>query len=158
MDEMLKRAAAHRGTAFLEILQNCNVYNDLAWRVLYDKESKAAHELRLQHGKPLLFGPPDARKAVVMDGVTPKVVDAGSVPERALWTHDEHNVNAAKLLADLFAPDFPVPVGVLVDIAAPIYEDVMIEQERRALADRGPGDIGTLLTSGDTWRISPEAG
>ena len=141
MDEMLKRAAAHRGTAFLEILQNCNVYNDLAWNVLYDKESKIAHELRLEHGKPLLFGPPDARKAVVMQGVTPKVVDARSVPESTLWIHDEKNVNAAKLLADLFAPDFPVPIGVLEDIAAPIYEDVLIEQERRALSERGPGDI-----------------
>src|SRR5205814_6560149 len=76
MDEMLKRAAKHRGTAFIEILQNCNVYNDLAWNVMYEKESRIAHELRLEHGKPLLFGPPDARKAVIMEGVTPKVVDA----------------------------------------------------------------------------------
>jgi 2-oxoglutarate ferredoxin oxidoreductase subunit beta len=158
MDEMLKRAAAHRGTAFLEILQNCNVYNDMTWKVLYDKESKAMYELRLQHGKPLLLGPPDARKAVIMDGVIPRVVDPASVPESALWIHDETNVNAAKLLADLFAPDFPVPVGVLTDVAAPIYEDVMIEQERRALAERGPGDIAKLLTSGDTWKISPDGG
>jgi hypothetical protein len=80
---MLKRAAAHRGAAFLEILQNCNVYNDLAWNVIYERESKAAHELRLQHGKPLLFGPADDRKAVVMDGVKPKVVSAKDVPESA---------------------------------------------------------------------------
>src|ERR1700752_1881357 len=71
MDEMLKRAAKHRGTAFLEILQNCNVYNDLAWNVLYDRESKVQHELRLEHGKPLLFGPPDDRRALIMEGVTP---------------------------------------------------------------------------------------
>jgi len=80
------------------------------------------------------------------------------VPESALWVHDEKSVNAAKLLADLFAPDFPVPIGVLSDIDAPIYEDVMIEQERRALSDRGPGDIAKLLVSGDTWRIAPEGG
>ena len=153
MDEMLKRAAAHRGTAFLEILQNCNVYNDLAWNVLYDKESKLLHELRLEHGKPLLFGPADARKAVIMQGVTPKVVDAKGAAESALWIHDEKNVNAAKLLAGLFAPDFPIPIGVLEDIAAPIYEDVVIEQEQRALSERGPGDIAKLLTSGDTWKI-----
>ena len=158
MDEMLKRAAAHRGTAFLEILQNCNVYNDLAWKVIYDKESKLLYELKLQQGKPLVFGPPDARKAVIMDGVMPKVVDPSTVQASALWVHDEKNVNAAKLLADLFAPEFPVPIGVLVDVEAPIYEDVMLEQERRALADRGPGDIAKLLTSGDTWRISPEGG
>ena len=153
MDEMLKRAAAHRGTGFLEILQNCNVYNDLAWNVMYDKESRALHELKLEHGKPLLFGPPDARKAVIMDGVIPKVVDAGSVPESALWIHDERNVNAAKILADLFAPSFPVPIGVLEDIEAPIYEDVMLQQEQRAISERGPGSIAKLLTSGDTWKI-----
>ena len=153
LDEMLKRAAKHRGTAFLEILQNCNVYNDLAWNVLYDKESKVLHELRLEHGKPLLFGPADARKAVIMKGVTPTVVDAKSVPESDLWVHDEKSVNAAKLLADLFAPDFPVPIGVFEDIEAPIYEDVLLDQEKRALSERGPGDIAKLLTSGDTWKI-----
>jgi 2-oxoglutarate ferredoxin oxidoreductase subunit beta len=154
MDEMLKRAAAHRGTAFLEILQNCNVYNDMAWKVLYDKESKVMYELRLQHGKPLLFGPPDARKAVIMDGVMPKVVDPATVQESALWVHDEKNINAAKLLADLFAPDFPIPVGVLTAVDAPVYEDLMLEQEQKAISDRGPGDIAKLLTSGDTWKIS----
>jgi 2-oxoglutarate ferredoxin oxidoreductase subunit beta len=153
MEEMLRRAAAHKGAAFLEILQNCNVYNDLAWNVLYDKESKAQHELRLEQGKPLLFGPPTARKAVVMNGVTPQVVDAKDVAESALWIHDESNLNAAKLLADLFAPDFPVPIGVLSSITAPVYEDLILEQEQRVLTEHGPGDIAKLLTSGDTWRI-----
>ncbi|HEV8585610.1 MAG TPA: thiamine pyrophosphate-dependent enzyme, partial [Methylomirabilota bacterium] len=153
MEETLKRAAAHKGTGFIEILQNCNVYNDLAWKVVYDKESKLMYELRLEHGKPLVFGPPDARKAVIMDGVMPKVVDAASVQESALWIHDEKNVNAAKILADLFAPTYPVPVGVLEAIEAPIYEEVMLEQEQRAISDRGPGSIAKLLTSGDTWKI-----
>src|SRR5438309_5727569 len=128
MDEMLKRAAAHKGTGFVEILQNCNVYNDLAWNVIYDRESKVQHELRLEHGKPLLFGPPDDRRALIMEGVTPRVVRAKDVPESALWVHDEKNVNAAKLLADLFAPDFPIPVGVLTAVDAPVYEDLMLEQ------------------------------
>jgi 2-oxoglutarate ferredoxin oxidoreductase subunit beta len=153
MESMLKRAAAHKGTAFLEILQNCNVYNDLAWNVMYDKESKAQYELRLEHGKPLLFGPPDDRKAVVMEGVVPTVVKAKDAPESALWIHDERNVNAAKLIADLFAPDFPVPIGVLTDVEAPVYEDVVLQQEQRAISERGPGDIVKLLTSGDTWKI-----
>ena len=153
MDEMLKRAAAHRGTAFLEILQNCNVYNHLAWNVIYDKDSKLAYEMRLEHGKPLVYGPPDARKAVIMEGVTPKVVDAKSVQESALWIHDEKNANAAKVLADLFAPDFPVPLGVFVKLDAPIYEDVVLDQEQRAISERGPGDIAKLLKSGDTWTI-----
>ena len=154
MDEMLKRAAAHKGTAFLEILQNCNVYNDLAWNVIYDRESKVQHELRLENGKPLLFGPPDDRRAVIMQGVTPKVVRAKDVPESSLWVHDEKNLNAAKLIADLFAPDFPIPVGVLSAVDAPVYEDLMLEQEQKAISDRGPGDIAKLLTSGDTWKIA----
>ena len=154
MEEMLRRAAHHKGGAFVEILQNCNVYNDLAWNVLYDKESKLRHELRLEHGKPLLFGPPDERQAVVMEGVVPRVVPANAVSESALWVHDEKNVNAAKLLADLFAPEFPVPIGVLAAIDEPVYEDIMLEQERRAISERGPGDIAKLLTSGDTWKIS----
>jgi 2-oxoglutarate ferredoxin oxidoreductase subunit beta len=153
MEEMLRRAARHKGTAFLEILQNCNVYNDLAWKVLYDKESKLQYELRLEHGKPLLFGPPSDRQALIMEGVTPKVVPAKDVPESALWIHDEGNVNAAKLIADLFAPDFPVPIGVLSDVAGPVYEDIILDQEQRAISDRGPGDIAKLLVSGDTWKI-----
>jgi 2-oxoglutarate/2-oxoacid ferredoxin oxidoreductase subunit beta len=88
-----------------------------------------------------------------MDGVIPKVVDAKSVPESALWIHDEQNVNAAKLLADLFTPNFPVPVGVFEAIDAPIYEDMMLQHEQRAISERGPGSIAKLLTSGDTWKI-----
>jgi 2-oxoglutarate ferredoxin oxidoreductase subunit beta len=153
MEEMLKRAAHHHGAAFLEILQNCNVYNDLAWNVVYEKESKLLHELRLEHGKPLMFGPADDRKAVVMEGVMPKVVPAKGVPESALWVHDETNVNAAKLLADLWTPEFPVPIGVLTATEGPVYEDVLLDQEQRAIAERGPGDIAKLLTSGDTWKI-----
>src|SRR4030095_7287190 len=71
MDEMLKRAAAHKGTGFIEILQNRNVSNDLTWNGIYHGESKVQHELRLEHGKPLLFGPPDDRRALIMQGVTP---------------------------------------------------------------------------------------
>ena len=74
MEETLKRAAAHRGTAFVEILQNCNIYNDMAWGILYDRESKVEHELRVEHGKPLIFGPADARKGLVLDGVKARVV------------------------------------------------------------------------------------
>ncbi|HEY7364139.1 MAG TPA: 2-oxoacid:ferredoxin oxidoreductase subunit beta [Methylomirabilota bacterium] len=153
MEEMLKRAAHHRGAAFLEILQNCNVYNDLVWNAVYEKESKLQHELRLEHGKPLLFGPADRRQAVVMDGVTPRVIAATDVDARALWVHDEKNVNAAKLLADLWIPEFPIPVGVFAAVEGPCYEEVLLGQEQRAISERGPGDIAKLLTSGDTWKI-----
>jgi 2-oxoglutarate ferredoxin oxidoreductase subunit beta len=88
-----------------------------------------------------------------MQGLTPTVVPAKDVPESALWIHDEKNVNAAKLVADLFAPEFPIPIGVLSDIDGPVYEDLILDQEQRAISERGPGDIAKLLTSGDTWKI-----
>jgi len=154
MEETLKRAAAHRGAAFVEILQNCNVYNDLAWNVLYDRESKVQHELRLEHGKPLVFGPADDRKGLVLEGVKPKVVSVKDVPERALWVHDETDRGTGLILAQLWAPDYPVPLGVMVNEAdAPIYEDLVLKQEQKVIADRGPGDIAALLRSGETWTI-----
>jgi 2-oxoglutarate ferredoxin oxidoreductase subunit beta len=137
----------------VEILQNCNVYNDLAWNILYDRESKPLVELRLEHGKPLLWGPPGDRRGLVLEGVRPRVVKAGEVDEGALWVHDEREPAAAALLAQLWAPDYPVPLGVLAAMEAPIYEDLVLQQEAKALADRGPGDIGQLLRSGDTWTI-----
>src|SRR5687767_14799646 len=81
MEEVLKKAAAHKGAAFVEILQNCNIYNDLAWGVLYDRESKVHHELRLEHGKALVFGPVDDRRGLVLEGVRPKVVRVKDVAE-----------------------------------------------------------------------------
>ena len=93
------------------------------------------------------------RAYALVDSQTAKVVSAKSVPESALWIHDEANLNAAKLLADLWTPEFPIPVGVLTARPAPVYEDVLLEQERRAISDRGPGDIAKLLVSGDTWKI-----
>jgi 2-oxoglutarate/2-oxoacid ferredoxin oxidoreductase subunit beta len=153
MEETLKKAAAHNGTAFVEILQNCNIYNDLAWNVLYDRESKILHELRLEHGKPLVFGPVDDRRALVLDGVRPRVAPAKDVPEGRLWVHDTKDVGAALVLANMPAGDFPIPLGVFVDTEAPVYEEILLAQEQRALSDRGPGDIKKLLTSGDTWKI-----
>ncbi len=154
MEEMLRRAARHRGAAFVEILQNCNVYNDLAWNVLYDRESKLVHELRLEHGKPLLFGPPDDRRGLVLDGVKPRVVRVKDVPDSALWVHDEHDRAAGLVLAQLWAPDHPIPVGVMVDDeSVAVYEEVVVAQEQKAIADRGPGDIAALLRSGETWTI-----
>jgi 2-oxoglutarate ferredoxin oxidoreductase subunit beta len=153
MEETLKRAARHKGAAFVEILQNCNVYNDLAWNVLYDRESKSLHELRLEHGKPLLFGPLDDRRGLVLEGVKPKVVRVKDVAESQLWVHDETDPATALVLSQLWAPDYPVPIGVLASTQAPIYEEILLGQEQKAISDRGPGEISKLLMSGETWKI-----
>ena len=153
MEQTLRQAAAHRGAAFVEILQNCNIYNDLAWNVLYDRESKILHELRLEAGQPLTFGPADARRALVLDGLSPRVAPVGEVAADRLWTHDPADRRAALVLANLESPEFPIPIGVLARQEAPVYEDILHEQERQALASRGPGSIAKLLVSGDTWKI-----
>ena len=81
------------------------------------------------------------------------MVAAKDVPESALWIHDEKNLNAAKLVADLFAPGFPHPHRGPHRHRGPVYEDLILDQEQRAISERGPGDIAKLLTSGDTWKI-----
>jgi 2-oxoglutarate ferredoxin oxidoreductase subunit beta len=125
MEETLKRAAVHKGAAFVEILQNCNVYNDMAWSVLYDRESKVLHELRLQHGKPLVWGPLDDRRGLVLEGVKPKVVKVADVAESALWVHDETDGGTALVLAQLWSPEYPIPLGVLANKAGEsTYEEI----------------------------------
>jgi 2-oxoglutarate ferredoxin oxidoreductase subunit beta len=153
MEDTLKRAAAHKGAAFVEILQNCNVYNDKAWNVLYDRESKIMAELRLEHGKPLLFGPVDDRRALVLEGVRPKVVRAADVPPDQVWVHDETDTATALVLAQLWAPEYPIPVGVLARKEATTYEQILMQQEQKAISERGSGDVAKLLMSGDTWKI-----
>jgi len=154
MEETLKRAAKHKGAGFVEILQNCNVYNDLAWNILYDRESKIQHELRLEHGKPLSFGPVDDRRGLVLDGIKPRVVKAKDTPESALWVHDETDPGAALVLAQLSSPEFPIATGVLLRTEGPVYEEILIQQEQKAIGDRGPGEIGKLLLSGETWKVA----
>jgi len=130
------------------------VYNDMAWGVLYDRESKALHELRLEHGKPLVFGPLDDRRGLVLEGVKPKVVRVKDVPASTLWVHDETDGGTALVLAQLWAPDYPIPLGVLAGRPGDTtYEEILIQQEQKAISERGPGDIAKLLMSGDTWKI-----
>jgi 2-oxoglutarate ferredoxin oxidoreductase subunit beta len=153
MEETLKRAAAHKGAAFVEILQNCNVYNDKAWNVLYDRESKIMAELRLEHGKPLMFGPVDDRRALVLDGVRPRVVRAKDVDQGHVWVHDETDTATALILAQLWAPEYPIPIGVMAKKEETTYEEILLHQEQAAISERGPGDVAKLLVSGETWSI-----
>jgi len=154
MEETLKRAARHKGAAFVEILQNCNVYNDLAWNVLYDKDSKVLHECRLEHGKPITFGPADDKRGLVLDGLKPKVVKVKDVQESQLWVHDSGDRATAMGLAQLWAPDFPIPLGTLLNLEhETTYEEILVQQEQKAISDRGPGDIAKLLMAGETWKI-----
>ncbi len=153
MDQVLRRAAAHKGAAFVEILQNCNVFNDLAWNALYDKEEKLKYEMKIEHGKPLVFGPAGDQSAVVLDGLTPKIVKLKDTSPDKLWVHDEKNRHAAMMIGQLFAPDFPIPLGVLSSQDdVPTFEDRSGAQEEAALK-KGAGSVDALLRSGETWTV-----
>jgi 2-oxoglutarate ferredoxin oxidoreductase subunit beta len=157
LKETLRKTAAHRGAAYVEILQNCNIFNDGAWNEVTEKEARSEHVVELEDGKPLIFGK-NRDKGIRLNGLEPEVVKLGDViSEKDLMVHDEHNPNPnyAFVLAQMDAiPGFPTPLGVFRSWDLPRYEDVMAAQVREVTAKRGPGDIDKLLRSGDIWEVS----
>jgi len=154
LGEMLKRAHGHRGTSFMEILQNCNIFNDGAFNDVSDKAIKAEHQLILEHGKPLLFGK-DRNKGIKMNGMRPEVVTIGEngVSEKDIVVHDESNLSLAFMLGNFEAP-MPTPVGVFYAVSRPTYDGAMNKQLTDAKAKQGPGDLAELLNRGDTWTVN----
>jgi 2-oxoglutarate ferredoxin oxidoreductase subunit beta len=152
----LKKAAAHKGSAFVEILQNCNIFNDGAWRGLTEKDVRAEHTITLEDGQPLVFGK-DKDKGIRMSGLDLEVVRLGNgVTEEDLLVHDERHPNPGYpfLLSQMdVLPGFPTPIGVLRAIQAPRYEDAMAETIRKVAAKKGPGNLAQLLRTGDVWEV-----
>jgi 2-oxoglutarate ferredoxin oxidoreductase subunit beta len=149
------RAGLHRGSAFTEVLQNCNIFNDGAYRDFTDREVREDRMLILEHGKPMIFGK-DRDKGIRLDGLKPAVVQLGSgVSESDLLVHDEQaeDPNLAFMLSRMWWPDFPVPVGVLRDVARPTHDELMSGQMEAVAAQRGEGDLKKLLESGETWTV-----
>jgi 2-oxoglutarate ferredoxin oxidoreductase subunit beta len=157
LKETLRKTAAHRGAAYVEILQNCNIFNDGAWNEVTEKEARSEHVVELEDGKPLIFGK-NRDKGIRLNGLEPEVVKLGDgISEKDLMVHDEHNPNPnyAFVLAQMDAiPGFPTPLGVFRSWDLPRYEDVMAAQVREITAKRGPGDIDKLLRSGDIWEVN----
>lgn len=154
---VLKRAAAHQGTAFIEILQNCNIFNDGAWDALTDKDMKDDHTILVEHGKPLIFGR-NSDKGIRLKGLGLEVVSLGNgVSEKDLLVHDERHPSPAYpfLLATMDdLPGFPTPIGVLRAIDAPRYEVLVNDQVRKVTEAKGKGSLAKLLRAGDTWEVS----
>jgi 2-oxoglutarate ferredoxin oxidoreductase subunit beta len=152
----LKRAAEHRGTSFIEVYQNCNVFNDGAWDYATDRATRADNIIELEHGKPLIFGK-DRDKGIRLNGMEPEIVELGKgIKEDDLLFHDEKapEPSLAYLLSRMRQPDFPEPIGVFRAIDAPKYDELLNQQVQQARSDRGDGDLNTLFTTGDTWEIS----
>lgn len=155
MNEMLLRAAKHTGTAFMEIYQNCVVFNDAAFDAFTAKDKKDEHQLRAEHGKPLLFGA-QKNKGLRIDprtlGLEVATIGENGVTEKDILIHDETNSTLAYMLARMPFPEFPVAVGVLYAKQRPSYARMVHEQIAAAKA-KTPVDLQQLLASGNTWTV-----
>ena len=151
----LERAAHHKGTSFVEVYQNCNVFNDGAFAEFADKAVRPDRTITLEHGKPLIFGK-DRDRGIRLNGTTPEVVKLGNgVTEGDLLIHDETREDPAiaSILARMEYPQYAVPLGVFRAVQRPTYEGLMEEQIKSAVSARGEGDLAALLTEGDTWTV-----
>lgn len=157
LEYTLKRAAEHKGVSFVEVYQNCNIFNDGAWEYAKDRDTKLDTTLELQHGKPLIFGK-NKDKGIRLNGMDPEVVTLGEggVTQDDLLFHDERapEPSLAYLLSRMRYEDgFPEPIGVFRAIDAPRYDKQINDQIAESIQKRGVGDLDALFNSGDSWTV-----
>jgi len=158
LQAMLLRANAHKGASFLEIYQNCNIFNDGAFEIFTEKSSKASETLFLEQGKPLIFGA-KSDKGIKLDGFTPKVVNlSDGYSADDLWVHDEKDIYKAQILVRIFdnptaEGHLPRPFGVFYETDRHCYEEVMEKQIAEAKAKK-PADLDKLLRGNEVWVIN----
>ena len=155
LQQILKAAAAHRGTSFVEIYQNCNIFNDGAFAAFADKGVRADRTLMLEHGQPLVFGSERLRGIRLRD-FRPEVVSLDDVPVPELLVHDaaRQDPSLAMLLDRMTYPEFPVPVGVFRQVVRPTYEQ-LLEDQLEGARGKGVEDLDTLFRQGNTWVVEP---
>jgi 2-oxoglutarate/2-oxoacid ferredoxin oxidoreductase subunit beta len=154
LTEVLRRAAAHPGSAFVEIYQNCNVYNDGAFDAVREEKQ---NRILLQHDQPVRFGEDGERGVIQRPNGSMELVDVADVGQEALLVHDEHDADASLAFALsrlAHTPHGPTPLGVFRDIERPVYDTLMAEQIEKSRRELGAGELDKLLHAGDTWRIS----
>jgi 2-oxoglutarate ferredoxin oxidoreductase subunit beta len=152
---ILKRAAEHVGTSFIEIYQNCSVFNDGTFSQFTDKEIKDDNVVSLEHGKPLIFGK-EKDKGIRLNGFTPEVVSLkdGKHSVNDLLVHNENDTTLSFILADMtYHTHLPRPLGVFLSIERPTYEAEMQRQIEFSKEKQGEGNMDALLHSGETWTI-----
>ncbi|MEK6677365.1 MAG: 2-oxoacid:ferredoxin oxidoreductase subunit beta [Planctomycetota bacterium] len=153
---VLERAAAHKGTAFVEIYQNCNIFNDGAFEYAAGKETRDDTTLTLEHGRPLVFGK-NRDKGIRLNVMQPEVVSLGNgIKEDDLLFHDEkaEEPSLAYLLSRMRHPQFPDPIGVFRAVQHPTYDELVTKQVKDAVAKQGKGKLEDLLDSGETWEVN----
>jgi 2-oxoglutarate ferredoxin oxidoreductase subunit beta len=155
MGEIFARAMQHKGTSFIEILQNCIIFNDKAHQSVVGRETRDETMFYLKHGQPLLWGPDGKKKSIRLNGLHPEAVAYDAAREREYVVHNENDPlpHTAYFLTQLQPPEFPVPFGVFRAVEKPTYRDLMDEQIRDARKKKGPGDLKALIYGDDTWTV-----
>ncbi len=153
---MVEAAARHTGVSFLEVYQNCNIFNDHAFDYFAERSVRQDKVLYLEHGKPMIFGK-DRDKGIRMNGAHPEVVTIGEngITEADLLVHDINleDPSVAFMLARMEQPDFPQPVGVFRAVSRPSYDQMLGDQIEASIAKSGPGTLEKLIYSGDMWTV-----
>ncbi len=158
LQTMLLRSHQHKGASFLEIYQNCNIFNDGAFEIFTEKSSKPEEVVFLEQNKPLLFGSLQ-QKGIRLNGHKPEVVNlADGFSADDLWIHDENDFLKSQLLIRMFDDPatqghFPRPFGVFYETERACYEDVMTMQIEETIATKGHGDLDKLLRGKEVWEI-----
>jgi 2-oxoglutarate ferredoxin oxidoreductase subunit beta len=155
MMEIFRRAHDHRGSGFVEIYQNCNVFNDGAFEKITGREVRSQMLIPLVHGQPVRFGATQELGVIVDQQGQARIVNVADVGEDAILVHDERrdDPGLAFLLSHLArGPSEPTPVGVFRAIDRPDYGSLLNRQVLAAGERLGPGDLGELLSSGTTWQ------
>ncbi|MEZ6193723.1 MAG: 2-oxoacid:ferredoxin oxidoreductase subunit beta [Phycisphaerales bacterium] len=155
LGEVLERAAAHKGSAFVEIYQDCNVFNHFAFKFATDKDLKEDHIIRLEHGKPLVYGKNRDKGIRITGDHKLEAVELGKqYKEDDLLFHDESDEKLAFMLSRMSHPEFPEPMGVYYSVKDDCYEDLLTKQVTDAVAQRGEGSLEKLLNSGDVFTVN----
>ena len=154
MVQTFKAAHEHQGVSFVEIFQNCVIFNDATWDPVYAKQNRERQLLHLEAGKPLLFGK-DNEFGIRMNGLSPEVVTAADAAPGEILVHrpDHPSSLYSQVLADMSFPDFPTPIGVIRQIERPTYEQQLADQLEATVAKRGTGSWNELLHGNSTWTV-----
>ncbi len=153
LKEMMLAMYYHKGTSFIDVLQNCVIFNDGAFDVYTNKETRDDNVIYLEHGKPLVFGK-NRDKGIRLDGFRTQVVSLNDYSESDLIVHDTKSKELAFILAHMNdQPGFPLPVGIFLDIERSTYEDELEQHVQSAIEKKGAGTMRSLLYDGQTWDI-----
>jgi len=156
LGSMVEAAARHKGVSFLEVYQNCNIFNDGAFDYFAERSVRQDKVLYLEHGKPMIFGK-DRNKGIRMKGAHPEVITLGEngITEADVLVHDIYlqDPSVAFMLARMEQPDFPQPVGIFRAVERPSYEQMLVDQIETAISKSGPGSLEKLIYSGDMWTV-----